>query len=71
MNPDVFITMAFVGIAAMVPLVFLLFVVPQIRRENARVRLRESSQQRESVAAKRSEQARRTNPKGEQGAAVH
>jgi hypothetical protein len=54
MNPDVFITIAFVGIAFMVPLVFLVFVVPQIRRENAGVQRRESRRQRESAAAKRS-----------------
>jgi len=51
MNPDVFITIAFVGIALMVPLVFLVFAVPQMRRENAGVQRRESRRQRESLAA--------------------
>lgn len=37
MNPDVFITIAFAGIAALVPLAFLVFAVPRIRRENAGV----------------------------------
>lgn len=56
MNPNVFITIAFVGIAFMVPITFFLFVFPQIRRENAGVQRRES-RQRESVAATRSKQA--------------
>lgn len=46
MNPDVFITIAFAGIAAMVLLVFVLFVVPQIRRENLGAQRRTSTRQR-------------------------
>jgi hypothetical protein len=41
MNPDVFITIAFVGIAALVALVALVFVVPNARREDARLERRE------------------------------
>lgn len=37
MNPDVFITIVFVGIAVLVALVGLVFVVPNARREDARV----------------------------------
>jgi hypothetical protein len=40
MNPDVFITIVFVGIAVLVVLVGLVFVVPQIRRDDAHVRRR-------------------------------
>ena len=43
MNPDVFITIAFVGIAVLVALLFVVLVVPQIRRENRGVRQNESS----------------------------
>jgi hypothetical protein len=42
MNPDVFITIAFAGIAVMVTLAFIAFAVPQARREAARVQRRES-----------------------------
>lgn len=41
MNPDVFITIAFVGIAVLVALVALVFVVPNARREDARLERRE------------------------------
>jgi hypothetical protein len=37
MNPDVFITIVFVGIAALGALLVLVFVVPNARREDARV----------------------------------
>lgn len=43
MSPDVFITIAFAGIALLVPLVFVVFVVPQARREATGVRQRESA----------------------------
>lgn len=43
MNPDVFITIAFAGIAFLVPLVFLVTVLPHARREAAGVKQRESS----------------------------
>lgn len=38
MNPDVFITIVFVGIAVLVALVPLVLVVPQIRRDEMRRR---------------------------------
>jgi len=41
MNPDVFITMAFAGIVALMALVTLVFVVPKLRRADARARSRE------------------------------
>ena len=50
MNPDVFITIAFVGIAVMVVLVPLAFVIPQARREAVRVRRREAKQQSQKIA---------------------
>lgn len=71
MNPDVFITIAFAGIATMVPLAFLVFVVPKVRRENAGVQRRESRRQRERVAATRSAPAPHSNAKRERDAAVH
>jgi hypothetical protein len=40
MNPDVFITIVFAGIAVLVALVGLVFVVPQMRRDDARARRR-------------------------------
>jgi hypothetical protein len=43
MNADVFITVAFVGIAALVALLSVVLVVPQIRRESRGVRKHESS----------------------------
>lgn len=43
MNPDVFITIAFVGIVFLVLLVSLFLVLPQVRREGSDVRRRESS----------------------------
>jgi hypothetical protein len=43
MNADVFITVAFVGIAALVALLSVVLVVPQIRRESRGVRQHESS----------------------------
>jgi hypothetical protein len=71
MNPDVFITIVFVGIALMVPLVFLVFAVPQMRRENAGVQRRESRRQRESLAAEHPPQSPGSTAKGNHGAAVH
>jgi membrane protein YdbS with pleckstrin-like domain len=41
MNPDVFITMAFAGIVALMALVTLVFVVPKLRRADARAQSRE------------------------------
>lgn len=43
MNPDVFITIAFSGIALAAAIVFLLAVVPQLRRESRRAQRLESS----------------------------
>ena len=42
MNPDLFITIAFVGIAVLAALLALVVVLPQVRQESARVRERES-----------------------------
>jgi hypothetical protein len=42
MNPDVFITIVFVGIAVLAALAALVFVVPQIRRDEMRVSRRAS-----------------------------
>jgi hypothetical protein len=42
MNPDVFITIAFSGIAVLVVLVPLILLVPRARREGARVERNES-----------------------------
>ncbi|HWC56846.1 MAG TPA: hypothetical protein VG434_07760 [Sphingomicrobium sp.] len=58
MNPDVFITIAFAGIAVLVPLVALLFVVPQVRREEARVAHSEAGRVRRMGAAGRHVPAR-------------
>lgn len=41
-EPDIFITIAFAGIADLVPVVALLFVMPQIRRDEARLAHSES-----------------------------
>jgi len=41
MNPDVFITMAFAGIVALMALATLVFVVPKLRRADARAQSRE------------------------------
>ena len=38
MNPDVFITIVFVGIAVLIAIVALVSVLPQIRRDEARTR---------------------------------
>jgi hypothetical protein len=43
MNPDVFITIAFVGIVFLALLVSLVVMLPQLRRENAALHRRESS----------------------------
>jgi hypothetical protein len=37
MNPDVFITIAFGGFVVLITLVATLFVVPRIRRDDARI----------------------------------
>jgi hypothetical protein len=42
-NPDVFITIAFAGIAVVTALVSLALVVPQVRRDGLYARMRESS----------------------------
>ena len=42
MNPDVFITIVFVGLAVLVAFVALVFVVLQMRRSDARVERREA-----------------------------
>jgi hypothetical protein len=59
MNPDVFITIVFVGIAVLAAVVALVFVVPQIRRDDARVRR----------SSTRSQPSERTT--GRSSAAVH
>jgi hypothetical protein len=41
MNPDVFITIVFAGVAVLTVLVVFVFVVPNARREDARVARRE------------------------------
>lgn len=71
MNPDVFITIVFVGIAVLVVLLGLVFVVPQIRRDDARVVRREL--QRPSLTEAAASSARVTQPAGKtgSGAAVH
>jgi hypothetical protein len=50
-HPDVFITIAFSGIAVLVAVVFLVGVAPRIRREGAQVRERESSAPRTEQAS--------------------
>ena len=57
MNPDVFITIAFVGIVVLVTLVSLVIVLPQVGRERAAVR--------------RSESSRRSTGNAKSDAAVH
>lgn len=66
-NANVFITIAFAGIALLVPLVFVVLVLPQARREARGARQRESA--RHDVAATRPGQA--PTVKGEHDAAVH
>jgi hypothetical protein len=41
MNPDVFITMAFAGVVALMALATLVFVVPKLLRDDARAQSRE------------------------------
>jgi hypothetical protein len=43
MNPDVFITIAFVGIVFLALIVSLIVVLPQVRRESAGLQQSESS----------------------------
>jgi hypothetical protein len=46
MNPDVFITVAFAGAVALMALATLFFVVPKLRRDDARLRSREATEAR-------------------------
>lgn len=46
MNPDVFITVAFAGVVALMALATLFFVVPKLLRDDARVRSREATEVR-------------------------
>lgn len=70
MQPDVFITIAFAGIAVLVAVVFLVAVVPRIRREGARVRQSESSEPgREGSSSSTS--GRRASGESRHDAAVH
>jgi hypothetical protein len=41
MSPDVFITMAFAGVVALMALATLVFVVPKLLRDDARAQSRE------------------------------
>jgi hypothetical protein len=50
MNPDVFITIAFTGIAVLVAVLFVALVVPRARRE-ARVQEREWMERRSKLDA--------------------
>jgi len=49
MNPDVFITIVFAGIAVLAALIAVVFVVPQIRREGVRASGGASRQSRGAV----------------------
>lgn len=72
MNPDVFITIAFTGIAIMVALAGLFLVAPQQRREDALVRDHESKRPLQGVWASPSETPpSSTAAKTEDGAAGH
>jgi hypothetical protein len=69
-HPDVFITIAFSGIAVLVAVVFLVAVVPRIRREGAQVRRSESTGPgREGISASTS--GRRARGRSRHDAAVH
>lgn len=72
MNPDVFITIVFVGIAVLVALVALVFVVPNARREDARVARGEPRRPPRAPIAEGSEREKRTGTaKAGRDAAVH
>jgi hypothetical protein len=64
MNPDVFITIAFSGIAVLVVLVPLVLTMPRIRREAALVQERELGRSPSGATPG-------STPKGERGAPVH
>lgn len=63
MNPDVFITIVFAGIAVLALVAALVFVVPGVRRRDAGVARREPRRRSSPPAAGDSD--------GEHGAAVH
>jgi hypothetical protein len=71
MNPDVFITIAFAGIAVMVALAFIALVVPQARREAGRVQHREAKRPQQNIATAPSAANATPTAKTKQGAAVH
>jgi hypothetical protein len=63
MNPDVFITIAFVGIAVLTVLVPLVLYLPHVRREAELVKMRESSGAQGTTQS--------SGPKPERDAPVH
>ena len=72
MNPDVFITIVFVGIAVLAALLALVFAVPNARRENARVARHEPRRPPHAPAAEGSEREKQNaRAKTGRGAAVH
>lgn len=72
MNPDVFITIVFAGIAVLVALVGLVFVVPNARREDARLARGEPRRSPRAVEAELSEREKQTaTAKAGRDAAVH
>jgi hypothetical protein len=71
MNPDVFITIVFSGIAVLAVLVPLILFVPRARREGALVE-RNESRRPPSSAGSRSTETRSSTAKEKKGAApVH
>lgn len=72
MNPDVFITTVFGGIAVLVAVSVLLFVVPSARREDARVARREPRRTQRAPAAEAPEREQHSpTAKPERSAPVH
>jgi hypothetical protein len=69
MNPDVFITIVFVGIAVLAALSVLVFVVPNARREDARVARHEP--QRAPIAEGSEREKQTATAKAGRDAAVH
>lgn len=59
MSADIFITIVFVGIAVLAVLLALVFVVPNARREDARVERREPGGRRRSLVPDDSESEQR------------
>jgi hypothetical protein len=70
MNPDVFITIAFVGIVFLVALLSIVIVLPQAERENADVEQSESSRPRRARDSALPT-TRRSNGNSESDASVH